>query len=193
MSVQTIIIRLAIVSDFCFIDQIVKEIESTSLNTEAGICKRSPEFVSQKINEGNAVIAVSNTGDWVGFCSLESHEDNKYVSSCALIISPSFRRCGIAHRLKREIGFLAKKKYPNAILFGLTTSETVIRINKQLNYHEVPYNNITMAESFWQSCSTCKHYPVLLKNAKTNCLCTAMIHVSEPKKKDRLFRVTRRS
>ena len=46
---------------------ITDEMESSAKARGTGIAKRSPEYIEQKIDEGKAVIALTNTGEWVGF------------------------------------------------------------------------------------------------------------------------------
>lgn len=134
-------------------------------------------MIFQEIVEGNAVLAVPDTGAWVGFCYIQPHDNCRYVSSCALIISPVFRNRGVASLNKMQILSLATRKYPSAKIFGLTTSAVVMQINNQLQYQEVLYSELTQAESFWQSCQSCDNYKVLLQNNKRTCLCKAMVYI----------------
>ena len=177
MSGNTIVVRLADERDQCFVQNIITEIEIASKINGTGICKREPAFISQKIAEGNAVVAVTESGVWAGFCYIQPHDNGQFVSSCALIISPCFRNMGIAAMIKKQILTLAKNKYPAARIFGLTTSKAVMQINGQLHYQQVMYSEITQAESFWQSCKTCENYRVLLENDKKKCLCKAMVYL----------------
>ena len=51
-----------------------------------GIAKRTPEYIRAKIAEGKAVIALSSTGEWAGFCYIETWE-GEYVANSGLIVS----------------------------------------------------------------------------------------------------------
>ena len=179
MSGDTIIVRLADERDQCFVQNIITEIEKASKINGTGLCKREPVFISQKITEGNAVVAVTGTGVWVGFCYIQPHDNGRYVSSCALIISPVFRNRGVASLIKKQILALAIHKYPSAKIFGLTTSAVVMQINAQLQYQEVLYSELTQAELFWQSDQTCDKHKLLLQNNKKTCLCKAMVYMPE--------------
>ena len=67
MDTQNIIIRVATPEDKSYATTITDEMESSVKARGTGIAKRSPEYVAQKIDEGKAVIAVTNEREWVGF------------------------------------------------------------------------------------------------------------------------------
>jgi len=96
-----------------------------------GIAKRTPEYIESKITEGKAIIALQ--GDkTVGFCYIETWGHGKYVANSGLIVHPDFRGSGLAKRIKEEIFQLSLKKYPEAKIFGITTSLAVMKINSDL-------------------------------------------------------------
>ena len=68
---QQIIIRVADHLDTHYAKRITDEMESSAKARGTGIAKRSPEYVANKMLEGKAVIAVTATGQWVGFCYIE--------------------------------------------------------------------------------------------------------------------------
>ena len=68
MENKNIIIREANPADKIYAEIITLEMESSARARGTGIAKRSPEYISQKIDEGKAVIAVTDEGKWVGFC-----------------------------------------------------------------------------------------------------------------------------
>lgn len=188
MSADQILIRIANKNDACFVQAIVDEIEKASKVPGTGICKRSPSLIYRKMLEGDAVIAVTEKGAWVGFCYIHSWEDGAYVSSCALVTAQDRRSKGIAGNIKQRILQLAKRKYPGAKIFGMTTSLAVMKINSQLGYEPVTYSEITKDASFWESCKTCDNYEVLKQKDKKNCFCTAMLFtVDEMEKIERSF------
>lgn len=170
-----IIIRIAQQSDVCFVQNIITEIEDAAKDPATGICKRTAAFLTQKITAGLSVIAVTQQGDWVGFCYIQEWDQARFVSSCALVIAPAFRNHGIAGAIKARIAELAKDKYPTASLFGLTTSSAVMKINSQLGYEAVTYSEITGDSGFWDSCQGCVNYDILQRNERKRCLCTAML------------------
>ncbi len=46
--------------------------ETSAAASGTGIAKRSPEYIEQKIDEGKAVIAITDQNEWVGFCYIET-------------------------------------------------------------------------------------------------------------------------
>ena len=66
MDNQNIIIRAATPGDIVYAKTITDEMESSAKARGTGIAKRSPEYIAQKIEEGKAVIALTNEGTWVG-------------------------------------------------------------------------------------------------------------------------------
>jgi hypothetical protein len=140
-----------------------------------GIAKRSPAYIEQKMDEGKVVIAVTPEGTWVGFCYIEAWEHDKYVANSGLIVSPAFRKTGVATEIKKKIFELSRQKYPNAKIFGLTTGLAVMKINSDLGYEPVTYSELTNDEEFWKGCKSCVNYDILMSKGRKNCLCTAML------------------
>jgi hypothetical protein len=140
-----------------------------------GIAKRSPEYVSQKMIEGKAVIAVTKENQWVGFCYIEAWGHEKFVANSGLIVAPEFRKTGIAKSIKQRIFELSRQKYPDAKIFGLTTGLAVMKINSDLGYKPVTYSELTDDDNFWAGCKSCVNYDILMSKGRKNCLCTAML------------------
>ncbi len=158
-----------------FAPQISREMESSAKQRGTGISKRSPAQIIQKMLDGKAIIALTHTGEWAGFCYIESWQNDQYVSNSGLIVAAPFREKGLARTIKREIFKLAKVKFPNAKVFGLTTSSAVMKINSEMGYEPVVYAEITTDENFWEGCKSCVNYEILQSKGKKNCLCTAML------------------
>src|SRR4029077_18986251 len=129
-----------------------------------------------KILEGKAVIAVTEDNVWVGFCYIEAWEHEKFVANSGLIVSPEFRKTGIAKSIKRKIFALSREKYPQAKIFGLTTGLAVMKINSDLGYEPVTYSELTQDEDFWAGCKSCVNYEILMSKDRKNCMCTAMLY-----------------
>jgi hypothetical protein len=140
-----------------------------------GIAKRSPEYVSQKMIEGKAVIAVTKENKWVGFCYIEAWGHEKFVANSGLIVAPEFRKTGIAKSIKQRIFELSRQRYPDAKIFGLTTGLAVMKINSDLGYKPVTYSELTDDDNFWAGCKSCVNYDILMSKGRKNCLCTAML------------------
>jgi N-acetylglutamate synthase-like GNAT family acetyltransferase len=173
---QQIIIRVANTEDVRYAPIITAEMEDSAKARGTGIAKRSPEYISQKITEGKAVIACTADGTWVGFCYIEAWGHEQYVANSGLIVSPAFRKSGVAKQIKKRIFDLSKEKYPEAKIFGLTTGLAVMKINSELGYEPVTYSELTDDEEFWKGCKACVNYDILMSKERKNCFCTAMLY-----------------
>tara|TARA_R110000868_G_scaffold104270_4_gene286983 strand:- start:177165 stop:177881 length:717 start_codon:yes stop_codon:yes gene_type:complete len=162
-----------------YAETITDEMERSAQARGTGIAKRSPEYIKTKMREGKAVIALTKTGDWAGFCYIEAWGHGKFVANSGLIVSPDYRKFGLAREIKKEVFKLSRKKYPESKIFGLTTGAAVMKINSELGYYPVSYSDLTTDEEFWKGCQSCVNYPILMSKNRSNCLCTAMLY--EPK------------
>ena len=175
MEQSNIVVRVAIPADIIHASTITDEMAASAKARGTGIAKRSPEYISQKINEGKAVIAVTKQNQWVGFCYIEAWGHEKFVANSGLIVAPEFRKTGIAKSIKQRIFALSREKYPNAKIFGLTTGLSVMKINSDLGYEPVTYSELTDDDNFWAGCKSCVNYDILMSKERKNCLCTAML------------------
>jgi hypothetical protein len=157
---------------------ITDEMEASAKARGTGIAKRSPEYIIKKMDEGKAVIALTEDLKWVGFCYIETW-DGDYVANSGLIVAPDFRKSGVAKRIKETIFKLSRKKYPKAKIFGLTTGLAVMKINSDLGYEPVTYSELTKDEKFWEGCKSCVNFDILTMKERKNCLCTAMLYDPE--------------
>jgi GNAT superfamily N-acetyltransferase len=145
-----------------------------------GIAKRTPEYIIQRLKNGNAVIAID--GDrFAGFCYIEVWSHQKYVANSGLIVHPDYRNQGLAKKIKKAIFELSRKKFPEAKIFGITTGLAVMKINSELGYRPVTYSELTDDPQFWKGCQTCKNFDVLTRTNRNMCLCTGMLY--DPKQK----------
>jgi GNAT superfamily N-acetyltransferase len=144
-----------------------------------GIARRSPEYISKKMESGNAVIALEDN-KFAGFCYIEVWGHGKYVAHSGLIVSPDQRGKGLAKQIKQRVFELSKEKFPKAKIFGITTGKAVMRINFELGYQPVAFSELTDDPEFWRGCQTCKNYDVLTRTERSMCLCTGMLY--NPKK-----------
>lgn len=173
---QEIIIRVANSGDVHYATIITDEMEASAKARGTGIAKRSPEYVAKKIEEGKSVIAHTTDGTWVGFCYIEAWGHDKFVANSGLIVSPPFRKSGVAKKIKKRIFDLSKEKYPESKIFGLTTGLAVMKINSELGYEPVTYSELTDDEEFWKGCKACVNYETLMSKDRKNCFCTAMLY-----------------
>ncbi|OQP64914.1 acetyltransferase [Niastella vici] len=163
-------------SHLSFAQIICDEMASSAKARGTGIAKRSPEYIQQKMREGKAVIAFNQDGIWAGFCYIETWSHGEYVANSGLIVSPNFRKGGLAKAIKKKIFELSRQTYPEAKIFGLTTGLAVMKINSDLGYEPVTYSELTQDEAFWAGCKSCVNYDILMSKERKNCLCTAMLY-----------------
>ena len=171
-----IIVRIAETDDKKFAHTITDEMAASAAARGTGIAKRSPDYIMAKIDEGKAVIAHTASGEWVGFCYIETWGHGEYVANSGLIVSPAYRKSGVAKAIKKRIFDLSRERYPKAKIFGLTTGLAVMKINSELGYEPVTYSELTQDEAFWAGCKSCVNYEILMGKERKNCMCTAMLY-----------------
>ena len=132
-----------------YVDTILKTIEDAAKVRGTGIAKRTHEYLASKIKEAKAVIALD--GDrFAGFSYIETWGNKKYVTTSGLIVHPDFRGMGLAKRIKDMTFTLARKRWPHAKIFSLTSGAAVMAMNTQLGYKPVTFADLTDDEAFWQ-------------------------------------------
>lgn len=176
------IVKIADASDLGYAEDICKEMAESARARGTGIAKRSPDYLKLKINEGKAIIALNKKKQFVGFCYIETWGHGKYIANSGLIVTPAYRNSGVATAIKERAFKLSRKKYPDAKLFGLTTSMAVMKINSELGYNPVPYSELTTDEQFWKGCQSCVNFQILQSKEQKNCLCTGMLYDPHAKK-----------
>jgi hypothetical protein len=158
-----------------YASQICDEMAESAKARGTGIARRTPEYITQKMLEGKAVIALHPDGRWAGFCYIETWSHGTFVANSGLIVNPSFRNNGLAKMIKKTVFELSRKKYPDAKIFGLTTGLAVMKINSELGYEPVTYSELSQDEDFWKGCKSCVNYDILVSKDRKNCMCTAML------------------
>jgi argininosuccinate synthase len=166
-----------------FAPVICETIELAAQQRGTGIAKRDPAYIIQKMNEGKAVIAFARNKDiaeapeeFAGFCYIETWSDKQYVAHSGLIVAPQFRKSGLAKNIKKRVFELSREKYPQAKVFGITTSHAVMKINTELGYVPVPFSELTNDDAFWKGCQSCPNYDILTRTHRKMCLCTGMLY-----------------
>ena len=157
-------------------------IETAAKEPDAALALRTPEYLLQKINQGKAIIALDSHKAAVGFCYIEAWEDGAYIANSGLVVNPAYRGQGLASRIKQAIFDLSRKLFPDATLFGLTTSPAVMSVNANLGYQCVSFKDITTDDAFWKGCESCRYHDILVRLNRANCLCTAMVQLPQKKK-----------
>ncbi len=159
---------------------ICKNIEESAKVRGTGIARRTPEYVINKMEKGNAVIALDGE-KFAGFCYIETWSHDRYVANSGLIVHPDYRNMGLAKDIKKVIFAHSREKYPKAKIFGITTGLAVMKINYELGYQPVTFSELTDDEAFWKGCQTCKNYDILTRTERKMCLCTGMMYDPERK------------
>ena len=162
---------------------IVEMIEDAAKKRGTGIAKRKPEYIIQKIQEKKAIIALCE-GDVAGFCYIETWGHGKYVANSGLIVNEKYRGKGLSKLIKQKAFDMSRTNFPDAKLFGLTTSLPVMKINSQLGYRPVTFSELTDDEAFWKGCQSCVNYDILTRTDRKHCLCTGMLYDDKGEKEN---------
>ena len=171
---EEIKVMVADESHIKYVDTILQTIADAAKVRGTGIAKRSPEYVATKMKEAKAVIALQGE-KFAGFSYIETWGNKQYVTTSGLIVHPDFRGLGLAKRIKNMTFTLARKRWPLAKIFSLTSGSAVMKMNTQLGYHPVTFTDLTDDESFWHGCEGCINRDVLHRTNRRYCICTAML------------------
>jgi N-acetylglutamate synthase-like GNAT family acetyltransferase len=121
---------------------------------------------------------------------VEVWSHNRYVVNSGLVVHPDYRKSGLAREIKRKVFNLARDKYPEAKVFGITTSLAVMKINTELGYKPVTFSELTQEEAFWAGCKSCPNHDILERNNRKMCLCTAMLAPSKVEEEQMTLNLT---
>ncbi len=180
MEAKDIKVIVADESHLKYVNTILETIESAAKVRGTGIAKRKPEYLVKKIQEGKAVIALYNE-EFAGFSYIETWGNKQYVTTSGLIVADKFRGLGLARRIKYCTFTLARKRWPEAKIFSLTSGAAVMKLNTQFGYLPVTFADLTDDEEFWKGCKGCVNYDILCRTNRRYCICTGMLF--DPKKK----------
>ncbi|WP_224491167.1 GNAT family N-acetyltransferase [Robertkochia flava] len=169
-------------SHLCYAQTICDTIEESAKLRGTGIAKRTPEYITTKILNGNAVIALDGAR-FAGFCYIETWGHGKFVANSGLIVHPDYRGEGLATKIKTKIFEHSRTKFPHAKIFGITTGLAVMKINYDLGYEPVTFSELTDDPDFWKGCQTCRNYDILTRTERKMCLCTGMLYDPADKNK----------
>lgn len=158
-----------------YIDDINDAIDAASKQRGTGIARRTYEYLSMKMKEGKAIIALDE-GNFCGFCYIETWQEKGFVANSGLIVLEEYRGIGLAKAIKQKAFNLSRERYPNSKIFGLTTGLAVMKINHELGYRPVTFSELTVDDQFWNGCKGCVNYDILLRTGRSKCLCTGMLY-----------------
>lgn len=158
--------------------QFAKEIEGllkqAASEKSRGLNLKTRDYIAEKIRNEDAII-VTKEGKLAGFCYLRRRKKGRFVSISGIVLVPKFRNSGLAKVMIKEAFELARNKYPQAKIFSLTTSPSVMRINSEYGYKPINYARLSTSEAFWNGCNDCLNYQILKSNNYARCLCSAML------------------
>ncbi len=159
-----------------YADEICEEILLSARERGTGIARRTPEYVTEKMMAGKAVIAIAENGKFAGFSYIETWGGKEYVANSGLIVAHAFRGIGLAMRIKTRIFQLSRELFPNAKIFSITTGAAVMKMNYELGFRPVTFAALTDDPEFWKGCQGCRNYAILESNEHRMCLCTGLLY-----------------
>ena len=159
-----------------YVDTILDTIAEAAKVRGTGIAKRTHDYLTKKMQEAKAVIALRRSdGRFAGFSYIETWGNKQYVTTSGLIVHPDFRGLGLAKRIKDMTFTLARIRWPHAKIFSLTSGAAVMAMNTQLGYKPVTFAELTNDEAFWKGCEGCINVDVLHRTDRKYCICTGML------------------
>lgn len=178
-------VQVATIAHLGFAEELCGLYEESAKKRGTGIAKRDPAYIQEKIIQEKAIIATNANNELAGFCYIETWEGKNYVANSGLIVKEAFRKHGLAKMIKKFVLEYTRRKYPQAKIFGITTSLAVMKLNSDLGYKPVTFSELTQDDAFWSGCQSCVNYDVLTRTSRKNCLCTGMLYdPKEDKKKE---------
>ena len=164
-----------------YVDTIIDTIREAAKKRGTGIAERTHEYVATKMKESKAVLALC--GDrFAGFSYIETWGNKHYVTTSGLIVHPDYLGMGVARRIKDYTFTLARVRWPNAKIFSLTSGDAVMKMNTQLGYVPVSFNQLTDDDAFWKGYEGCCNHDILMAKNRKFCICTGMLYDPEKHK-----------
>lgn len=159
-----------------YVDEILETIRVAAKKRGTGIAERTHEYLATKMKEGKAVLALDENDRFVGFSYIETWGNKEYVTTSGLIVHPDYQGLGVAKRIKDYTFTLARIRWPHAKIFSLTSGDAVMKMNTELGYVPVSFNQLTDDEAFWRGCRGCVNHPILEMKDRKFCICTGMLY-----------------
>ena len=160
-------------------DHIIRYVRSSKKSDESNVENL------YKMKEGKAIIALCGD-DFAGFTYIESWGNKQYVATSGLIVHPKYRGLGLAKRIKTASFRLARLRWPKAKIFSLTSGAAVMKMNTELGYVPVTFNELTDDEAFWKGCEGCINHDILVAKNRKFCICTAMLYDPKLHEEDKI-------
>ena len=90
----------ALKDDVKYAQAVSSMIDEAAKAKNSGLAHRTPEYITEKILEGKAVIAFVD-GEVAGFCYIATWQNDEFISHSGLIVNPKFRGHGLAKAIKK--------------------------------------------------------------------------------------------
>lgn len=157
-----------------YVDEILQTIRVAAKKRGTGIAERTHDYLATKMKESKAILALD--GDrFAGFSYIETWGNKHYVTTSGLIVHPDYQGLGVARRIKDYTFTLARVRWPHAKIFSLTSGDAVMKMNTDLGYVPVSFNQLTDDEAFWRGCKGCINNDILEAKGRRFCVCTGML------------------
>jgi len=140
---------------------------------EFDLARRTPEFLRAKLEGGQAALALADD-ELVGFGYFSAWGGGAWVSHSGLVVRPDFRGEGVGRRLKQCLIEGSDAAFPDATTMSLTTSDSVLAMNRSLGFETAELSQLTDDPEFWAGCKTCRNYERVQREGR-RCCCQAMI------------------
>lgn len=178
---------MATASDKVFLSDIAFAMNLSAQKRGTGIGQRSISFLQTKVENQLAVIAIDKlTQQWMGFCYLEPWTNLSFIAVSGLIVAPQYRNMGLSRWIKNAALNLSLNKYPQAIVFSLSSSAAVHAVNKDLGYEIIAIDELLNNKDFLLGQQSWVDYIALMRD--TNKLKHYQAMLYRPNKYDMVHR-----
>lgn len=164
-----------------FAGEIASAINESAASRGVQMPARTRKYILEKMQNGLGVIALHpESGEWMGFSYIEVWEHKKYVANSGLIVPDKFRGMGVAREIKMKVFELSLIRFPHARMFSLTANPTVIKVNLELGFRLVPFDEMLVDECFLTGCSCHVDYASMMSAPEKHLCHVAMVFDPTP-------------
>ena len=175
-------VEIGTVRHAAFLPEIVQALREATRES-GGLATRSEAWLAGRLERGDTLWAMETGPEptrWIGFCAIQPWSEERFVSTSALIVRSDSRGRGIARDLKTAALDLCERNYPEATIFGLSTSPAIVHLNRELGFRPAAYAELPQDPDFWAGCQGCRHHAELIARRRESCHCEAMVRPPSP-------------